>query len=218
MVFGAVGGSEKDLEIIGIGAQTVKENPKIKDDGRRVLNDLHSLSTLHLTGDSLETLTNLFIQILCEDIDKRFPPGKDSSYEWQTLDLCNFVKDTWTHASIIGLYGSHIYSIWPDVETWLWGFDQHFQKIMTKIPRLMAPKAYALRDEAKKMFALWEQEALRAEAEGKIENDPDWDPYWGLRFTRARTKYLTESGISTGGRTGDLMAFMWGVSSPHETR
>jgi hypothetical protein len=212
MVFGNVGASKKDLELLGMGAQTVKEDPKIKDDGQCVLNDLHSLSTLHLAGDSLETLTNRFIQILCEDIDKRFPPDKDSSYEWQTLNVCSFVKATWTHASIIGFYGSHIYSIWPDVETWLWDFDHHFQKIITKMPRLVAPKAYALRDEAKEMFTLWEQEARKAEAEGKIENDPDWDPYWGLRFSRVRIEYLTKCGIGVGGRTGDLMAFMWAVS------
>ena len=215
MVFATVGGSKEDLKVLEMGAQTVKKNPQIIDDGRRVLYGLHSLLTPHLTGDSLNTLTNLFIQTLCDDIDKKFPPNKDSSYEWQTLNLCDFVKDSWTHASITGLYGSHIYSIWPDVETWLWDFDQHFQKIIAKIPRLMAPKAYALRDKGKAMFVLWEQEALKAEAEGKIVKDADWDPYWGLRFSRVRVKHLTKNEISPGGRAGNGIAFMWGVSSPH---
>jgi ATP-binding cassette subfamily D (ALD) long-chain fatty acid import protein len=216
LVFRVVGGSKEDVEVLGMGAQTVTENPKIKDDGRRVLRDLHHMSSLHLTGDSLETLTNLFVQTLCEDIDKIFPPDQESSYVWQTLDLCAFVKDTWTHASITGLYGSHIYTIWPDVERWLWEFDKNFQKIIAKMPRLIAPKAYAVRDEATKMFGLWEQEALKAEAEGKIGNDPDWDRYWGLRFSRVRMKYLAKSGIGPGGRTGDLMAFMWAVSTLDE--
>jgi len=213
LIFGVVGGSKEDVEIIGMGAQTVTQNRKIKDDGRRVLRDLHHMSSLHLTGDSLETLTNYFVQTLCEDIDKKFPPDIENSYDWQTLDLCTFVKETWTHASITGLYGSHIYTVWPDVERWLWEFDKHFQKIIAKLPRLFFPKAYVVRDEARKMFGLWEQEALKAEAEGKINNDSDWDPYWGLRFTRVRTKYLTESGISPSGRTGDLMAYMWAVGA-----
>jgi hypothetical protein len=214
MVWTLVGGSKEDLEILEMGAQTIKKNSKIKDDGRRVLYDLHSMVTPYFSGDSLENLTNLFINTLCNGIDKRFPPDMESSYEWETLDLCEFVKHIWTYASITGLFGSHIYSIWPGVETWLWDFDQNFQKIMMKVPRFMASKAYALRDEGRKMCELWEREALEAEANGKIGDDPAWDPYWGLSVSRKRVKYLMKQGISTRGRAGDMMAFMWGVSNP----
>ena len=217
MIWDLVGGSKEDLEILEMGAQVAKKNPNIKDDGRRIFYDLHTMAIPSFSGDSLEKLTNLFIEALCDDIDKRFPPNTASSYEWETLDLCEYVKETWTHASITSLFGPHICSIWPDIADWLWDFDRHFQSIITKMPRFMAPRAYALRDQGQKMCELWEKEALKAEDDGKIEGDPAWDPYWGQRFVRLRVKYLIENGISTRGRAGNMMAFLWGVSALHET-
>jgi ATP-binding cassette subfamily D (ALD) long-chain fatty acid import protein len=216
MVWTLVGASKGDLEILKMGAQTVRKDPKVKDDGRRILYDLHSMTAPHFSGDSLEKLTSFFIDALCDDIDNRFSPDKESSYEWHTVDLCEFVKHTWTYASITGLFGSHIYSIWPQVGTWLWDFDRHFQKIIMKMPRFMAPKAYALRDEGKAMCELWEREALKAEVDGKVGGDCAWDPYWGLRYTRERVKYLMKQGISTQGRAGNMMSFIWGVSNPRQ--
>jgi hypothetical protein len=217
MVWRLVGVSEEDLDIAEIGAQTVEKNLKIKDDGRRILHDLHAVANHHLSGNPLEVITNRFIDTLCDDIDKRFPPREHGSYEWETLDLCEFVKHVWTHASITALYGSHIYSVWPGIETWLWDFDQRFQQIIKGVPRFMAPKAYTLRDEGNKMFQLWESEATKAENEGKIGNDPDWDTYWGLRYARAIVDILIKQGISPQGRGGLMMATMWAVSHPHVT-
>lgn len=168
-----------------------------------------------MPGDSLEVMTHRFIDTVCGDMDKRFRPDKQSSYEWETLDLCEFVKYTWTHASITSMYGSHIFSIWPGIETWIWDFDQNFQKIVVGVPRFMAPKAYALRGEGNKMFQLWDSEAITGEAEGKIGNDPEWNPYWGLRYAHAVAKYLMKQGISPQGRGGVATALIWAVSHLH---
>jgi hypothetical protein len=211
MVWDLLGANKQDLEVLKMGAQVAKRDKDYKDDGRRVLYELHKMSTPYLTGDSLEKLTNLFIETLCGDIDARFPENVEERYEWETLDLCEYVKSTWTHASITALFGTHIFEIWPDIGRWLWEFDQHFQALLTKMPRFVIPKSYALRDEGQKMCEKWEADAIKAEEEGKIGNDPDWDPYWGLRFVRLRAHMLRKADMSTLSRAGNMMAFLWGV-------
>ncbi|KAL2008818.1 hypothetical protein VTN00DRAFT_7012 [Thermoascus crustaceus] len=201
------------------------------DDGRRILHDLHTLASIHLSGEALDELTKRFIETLCEDIDRRFPPrdNKDDDddgddNEWEILDLCTYVKSTWTHASITALFGSSIHTLWPDIDTWLWDFDAHFQKIVSRMPRFLFPRAYALRDEGLRMCMFWEEEALRAEKEGmissykKIEGDNEndgalWDPYWGHRYTRLRAKRMMENGISARGRAGNAISLLWGLNA-----
>lgn len=210
LVWEGVGATKEDVQIAKIGAPDLQNDPGIKDDGRHVLHDLHVVANVHLMGDGLKEATDRFIKTLCDDLEKRFP--LHGSNEWETLDLCDFVKRIWTHASITALFGTHIYEVWPDVDTWVWDFDRQAQKFMTKLPRFLIPQAYAVRDEGLKRFELWEADALRAQAEGRIGGDPAWDPYWGHRHVRLRAKTLADSGISARGRAGVEIAFLWGVS------
>lgn len=139
----------------------------------------------YLSGEPLGEITRRFVEALCEDIDRRFP----STTEWETLDICDYVKKTWTHASTIALFGSNFWSLWPDAGPWLWDFDASFQKIVTQMPRLLFPKPYAIRDEGLKRFVQWEEEARKADVEGEIEgsdnDDRFWDPFGAQVITRA---------------------------------
>jgi len=213
MSFGVLGATKEDLRIISMGAQSAKPVPNLNDDGRRVIHDLHKMTPQYLTGKPLDKLTDLFIDVLCADIDSRFPVDDPASYEWQTMDILANVKTIWAHASITALFGSNIYTIWPGIEKWLWSFDEHFQSLLTKLPRFMLPLAWALRDEGWEKCAQWEREAREAEAEKRFGEDPDWDPYWGLRFVRHRATYLRDSGISDKARAGNQMVFIWGLNA-----
>ena len=212
MAFDVLGATKNDLEIVGMGAQTAYPNPKIKDNGRHFIHDLHKMTPQHLTGKPLDKLTDLFIDTLCADIDAKFPEDDAASYEWQEMDICPYVKTTWAHASITSLFGTNIYAIWPGIEKWLWAFDEHFNSLMTKMPRFMLPIAWALRDEGWEKCAQWEADARKAEEDNRFGEDPDWDPYWGLRFVRQRAHYLKESGLTAKVRAGNQMVFIWGVS------
>lgn len=209
---GILGANKKDMKILSTGAQTLVPTPKDQDSGQRVIHDLHKMTPQHLTGSSLGRLTNMFIDVICKDIDKEFPEEKDSSYEWRTLDLCEFVKQTWCHASITALFGTHIYEIWPEIDAWLWKFDKHFQSLFTEMPRFVIPKAFALLDEGQEMCEKWESDAIKAGKEGKMDADPDWDEYWGLRFVRLRNELLRKEGLSAKFRAGNQCVFLWGVS------
>ncbi|TVY84462.1 Cholesterol 7-alpha-monooxygenase [Lachnellula suecica] len=208
-----LGASKKDLEILEMGAQVVFRRPGIKDDGRRILHDLHQLSPGFLQGKSLDKLTDVFLDVLCEDIDKRFPPSEEKSYEWEAMNLGNYIKETRAHASIVALLGTHIYDIWPGVNEWVWKFDEHFQSLFTEMPQFLNPKAHKLLEEGQQMCEKWEQDALKAGEEGRIEEDPEWDPYWGLRFSRVRSEMLRDNGLSTKFRAGNGVAFLWGFEA-----
>ncbi|RDW62298.1 cytochrome P450-13 [Coleophoma cylindrospora] len=213
MTWGIMGANRSDLEILEMGAQVEKRTPGFKDDGRRVLYDLHRMSGPALTGESLDRLTSLFIDTICREIDTTFPENDAASYEWVRMDLGEFVKKTWTRASIVALFGSHIFTIWPRIEDWLWEFDEHFQSLLTKMPRFMLPKAWALRDEAWEFLEKWEDEALAAEKRGEIKETDDWDPYWGLQWVAVRAKYLIKQGISAKARAGNESVFLWGLNA-----
>lgn len=198
-----------------MGAQLVRKDPGLKEDGRRYFHDLHILTKHLLSGDALDELTNRFIETLCNDIDKRFPISRDDQHEWETIDLCELVKSLWTHASIEALIGTNVYSIWPDIDHWLWEFDATFPQIIAQYPRLLFPKPYKVREEGIKMLQQWEEEAWKAEAEGKIETHPDhlWDPYWGHAYSRQTRKYNAKNGMSARGRAGSTISIIWGVSN-----
>lgn len=211
MAIGVSGADKNDLEIVERGSQTI--NPPLPNpENQHFIHNLHQMTPQYLTGKPLDKLTNLFVETLCEDIDARFPPNDPKSYDWETLDLCEFVKTTWAHASITSLFGTNIYRIWPEIQKWLWDFDEHFPSLMTKMPRFVLPQAWALRDEGWEKCAQWEREARAAEATGEFGEDPEWDPYWGMKFVRLRAHYIKDSGMSDKVRAGNQMVFIWGVS------
>lgn len=207
-----LGANKKDLRTIETGAQVVNPKPNLDDNGNRIIHDLHKMTPQYLTGRSLDRLTDMFVEVICKDIDTKFPEGEEKSYEWQTMDLNEFVKDTWAHASITALFGSHVYNIWPEINAWLWKFDKHFQSMFTGMPRFVIPTAFALLDEGQEMCERWETDALQAEKEGKIGGERDWDEYWGLKFVRVRNELLRENNLSAKFRAGNMVVFLWGVS------
>ncbi|CAI7573402.1 unnamed protein product [Penicillium glandicola] len=203
-----VGCTEKDIQIARIGAQTVIRDPRSIDDGRRVLHGLHVLADEHLSGESLDELTSRFIDMLSTELDTRFPPGPMA--EWQTFDLAEYVKAAWTHASITALYGSHIYTIWPDIDTWLWEFDQGIQSIITKMPRFLFPKPYTVLEQGLRMFEAWETAAVQHSG---FDAEAIWEPFWGHRHTRLRNKHLLDSGLSARGRAANNISLLWGLGA-----
>jgi hypothetical protein len=86
----------QDVEILEMGAQVISEKKNYKDDGWRVLLELHNTLVPHLTGEPLESDTAIFTKALCDCIDERFPTDKDSSYDWEIFGRCEYVKSAWT--------------------------------------------------------------------------------------------------------------------------
>ena len=43
------------------------------------------------------------------------------------VDLCDFVRKSWTYASITSLFGRHLLGIWPDIYEDYWECDSKIQ-------------------------------------------------------------------------------------------
>lgn len=225
LVWDFVDAPKSDVQIAKMGTQDGKKDSSIHDDGRRVLHDFNALSAANLRGEPLDMLTRKFMEVLCEEIDRMFPEksfngrdedegGSEGEDGWKTVDLGKVVKHIWTRASITALCGSYIYSVWPDVDTWMWDWDTGIPTIMTKMPRLLFPKPYQVRAQGLKMSEKWEAEVRRAETEGKVDlrDGKSWNPYWGHPFNRERMELLRKAGISERGRAGHTISLLWGVS------
>ena len=208
MVFRALGSTKEDLKIIANGAKVGNKDKDYVEDGSKLILDLHHLAIKHFTGDSLQTITGKFIEGLAARIDVRFSVEEESSYEWQELELTEFVKVLWTQAAIPALFGTNMTKQWPDCVEWFWKFDKNIQKFIAELPRFLFSEAYAIKEEGIDHFIKWEEQAWEHSAEGG--GDPDWDEYRGLKFCRMRAKCFVDAGITKRGRAVQGLSFLWG--------
>lgn len=204
------GSSKEDVKILEVGAHDVSRKLIIDENvGPGLLHELHGQSVRYLRGESLKRMTGVFNKHMFENIDRDFPPSEKSSYEWKEVDLVEFVRKAWTIASVISLFGMHILELWPRIYEWLWEFDENILPLFGQLPRFIIPKSYRLREEAIRMLIKWEEDALQHQLEGKMDGNPEWDPYWGLRFLRVRGKTAQESGLGPRARAGIQLALLW---------
>jgi hypothetical protein len=208
MISRALGSTKEDVAILQMGAKVLERPDDYVDDGRRVILDVHHMAQEHLSGDSLNTMTAKFIEFVVKDIDNRFPADKIQSYDWIDVEFTDFVKKVWTEAGVPALFGTKLLEAWPDMYTWFWKFDRNIQKFVKELPTWVNPNTHALKEAGIKHFETWEQTARTAAKEGEME-DMEWDPYWGLRFSKVRIKYFEAKGISPRGRAVQSMAMFW---------
>lgn len=62
--------------MLQIGAQVISRKNNYKDDGSRVLLEIHNTILPHLRGEPLESATAIFVEALCDCVDERFPAEK----------------------------------------------------------------------------------------------------------------------------------------------
>ena len=205
----SLGCTKADMKLLEVG-MTIDSKPD-ENEGPGIMNELHTISVSLLHGQALNHMTGIFNDFMFRGIDKKFPAEQEGSYEWREVDICEFVKEAWSSATVATIFGSHISELWPRVNDWLWDFDENILLLFTQLPRFLIPKSFAFREEGLLKVQEWEQNALKAYADGSVqEKDPEWDPYWGLRFLRVRAKLAQDAGVSTRGRAALQMAFLWG--------
>jgi hypothetical protein len=206
--------SKEDRRVLEMGAQVLKRKEGYVDDGRRVLHSVHVLSTKYFQGEGLEELTNRFIETVCAVLDRDFA-GRDGDKGvdgegWRELDLFKYTKKTWTYASIVALFGTHIYEIWPRVGEWLWEFDEVLQTLLMDLPEVLNRRACKLRNEGLEMFQKWEEDAEAAEERGEINGEEMWNKYWGHRYCRERSRVEKTDALEARTRAAMMLGVIWG--------
>ncbi|KAG8532443.1 uncharacterized protein KY384_002320 [Bacidia gigantensis] len=106
-------------------------------------------------------------------------------------DFYAFLRDMMFSASTEALCGSEILRLIPNLAQDFWTYDDHVPTLMKTPYRWLAPKAYKARDKMLDDIKLWHEHAKAHSDFTKIDpQDPDWEPYFGTKYVRARQKFF----------------------------
>ncbi|KAA8642708.1 hypothetical protein EYZ11_011885 [Aspergillus tanneri] len=111
--------------------------------------------------------------------------------EWvQMPDLLQFFRNHVGRAVLQSLFGPLLLSINPTFMEALWEFDAATPYLAKRVPRLLVPKAYRVRDSLLDQIQRWYRHARANFHESLIGEDKDGDPCWGSRMMRERQQFL----------------------------
>ncbi|RDW71044.1 hypothetical protein BP6252_07607 [Coleophoma cylindrospora] len=214
IVAAAFGCGKDDMKLIEHRAPdfALSPNSKMRSDRSEILDRVHRLTSENLQSKSLDCITEVFLETLTQRIDHLFPEGQDASYQWEEVELMDFVKEHWTVATTISLFGSKLYEAWPDLDRWIWEFDPNVDLLLTRLP-FVFPKARRMREEGLEKMERWEADAMKADQEGLIPDGAEWTPYWGVNFMKTRAKILDEYGLSSRGKATFPLSLFWGQNT-----
>ncbi|KAK7432021.1 hypothetical protein QQZ08_001311 [Neonectria magnoliae] len=170
--------------------------------------DLHAL----LTGSSLRAMTEKFVEVYSERIerDTRFKEG-----EWTEVDdLYGVLKDSLIRAALQALCGEKFLELSPTFPDDFWTFDYHLPNLFKRLPKWLVPKSYRARD-----IAL--EGVLRYHEYGRQQMDfsdqavlkQDWTPKFGARLMSARQNMFSTTGFSPRGAAALDLGMLWAVNA-----
>ena len=142
----------------------------------------------HLAGINGIRLAERYMNLLSRSLAADTIVGN----EWaESADLYLFIQNLAFPPSTESLCGSFILSLNPTLTEDFWAFDRSIPTLLKCVPRWLSPGAYKSRDKMLKMIKRWHTFAHeRSDFTQTGINDPEWDPYFGSKYVRARQKLL----------------------------
>ena len=147
----------------------------------------------HLAGTNGIRLGERFMEILGRDISVDIRVGA----EWvELLDLWPFIQDLVFPAVTEAMCGSFLLSLNPTFTKDFWAFDQDIPTLIKGLPRWLVPGSYKRRDKVLDSIKKWHAFANEYSDISKTgPKDPEWEPYFGTKYVKARQKFLQEIDI-----------------------
>ena len=144
----------------------------------------------HLAGTNGIKLGERYMDILSRNVSTDTSIGT----EWLELpDLWLFIQNTVFLASTESLCGSYLLSLNPTLSQDFWAFDRSIPTLLKGLPRWLSPGAYKSRDKMLSVIKKWHAFANEHSNFSKTgPNDPEWDPYLGSKYVKARQRFLHE--------------------------
>ena len=133
--------------------------------------------------------------------------------EWtESSDLWFFVRTLVFPASTETLFGSFFLSLNPTLTEDFWAFDRSVPTLLKGLPYWLSPRAYKARDKMLKAVKKWHAFAIEHSDFCRIgPDDPDWDPYFGAKYVKARQKFLHEVEVmNADGRASEDLGLLFG--------
>lgn len=131
-----------------------------------------------------------YMEILSRNISTDTHIGEDRI---ELPDLWYFVRALVFPASTETLFGSFILSLNPKLFEDFWAFDRSVPTLIKGLPRWLSARAHRHRDTMLRAIKRWHHFANEHSDFSRIgPEDPDWDPYFGSKYVKARQKFLHE--------------------------
>lgn len=167
-----------------------------------------------LEKKSVNELTSEFTRLLTDQFAGELHSGGrdtngvvDGLYAW--------LEDRMFKASTTAFMGSRLLEVYPNLRKDFFEFDRHMLTMFFRVPKLLSPKPYNVREKALSGLIEWQQQ-MQEECQS-IPFDPDcdvnWEPVYGSRANRARQRYYASRGLNTRTRAGMDLGFLFGLNS-----
>ena len=117
--------------------------------------------------------------------------------EWiEFEDLYHFIREFMFSAAVESLCGTAILGINPTLTEDFWSFEDSVPTLFKQVPYWLAPRAHKARDKMLETVKKWHALANEYSDFNKLATeDPDWDPYFGSKYVKARQKLMQETGV-----------------------
>lgn len=145
----------------------------------------HKTVHTNLVGPPLVEIAERFVQYMGEELDRAIPA---SETDWvDVADFYGLIQSSMFAASTNAIYGPHLIRLSPSINNDFWEYDRHVPTLFKLVPRLFAPKAYAVRDRLLAAIKKWQAHAL-----ANLDlNDPklegvSWEEFYGSKLMRDR--------------------------------
>ena len=132
--------------------------------------------------------------------------------EWiEAADLWLFIQDLVFPASTESICGSAILALNPTLTEDFWAFEKNIPTLLKQLPRWLAPGAYRSRDKMLGIIKRWHAYANERTDFNKVgSEDPEWDPYLGLKYMRERQRFLHNiDTMDADGRASEDLGFLF---------
>ena len=168
----------------------------------------HKAANQHLVGTNGSKLGEIYMDILSRNISADTSVG----IEWFDLpDLYRFIQKLVFLAATESLCGSSILSLNPTLMEDFWLFFEGIPILLKGFPRWLCPGAYKSRD--KMLSAIKKWHAFANECSDFSQTgvaDPEWDPYYGSKYVKARQSFLHGIEImNADGRASEDLGFLF---------
>lgn len=172
----------------------------------------------HMTNDYLlkpERVNELMREFI-RALEKSLARELQEEGEEVEVNLYAWVRQRMFRASTDTFFGTRLFEmLGSGFEDDFYEFDKVMLTLFFGIPKLFAPKAYALRERILDRLERW-QKQMQENCNG-VPADPDgetdWEPNYGSRANRARQRYYIKRGLPLRSRGGMDLGFLFGVSS-----
>ena len=179
------------------------------DESNKLIEE-HVFQELLLKTDSVNELTANFSRALRNTLT-----SEDAVDETAEVGLYSWIQKHTFIASVVSIMGDRLLEVYPEVARDFIDFDRDFMSMFFGIPRWVSPEPYNVRDRVLGGLERW-RHAIHKESSGQVP-DPfgeiSWEPLFGSRMNRARTKYYECQKLSPRGRASFDLGLLFGLAS-----